>query len=286
MTSRSTTLGSDQEFPIAVAAQNRRRNETADPPAERGQKCTNVIADCGVNSRVTDDALFAGAALRLELRFDECDKRGARFEKFADCRQHKLQRDKADIHRGQIWRRRQPGGIEHADIGLLDGNNIGAATKARVKLIAADIDGIDLPRATLGQNFGKTAGRGADVEANASMDVHCKMIERECKLDAAARYVWMFGLRHDIGGRRNLLRCLAHRYAIGNHQARGNGGLCPGAALKQATRDQEAIGTVSNGHARDYKRDARLWAGHLTSSIPFQFRVRGAAIRTAALRAA
>jgi len=34
--------------------------------------------------------LFAGAAPRLELRFDQCDERGARIEQFTGCRQYKF----------------------------------------------------------------------------------------------------------------------------------------------------------------------------------------------------
>ena len=74
------------------------------------------------------------------------------------------------------------------------------------------------------------------------------MIERGRKLDAAARHIRMLGLGRDDRGRRNLLRRLAHRHAVGGHQAGGNCGLGAGAAFEQAARDQETIGTFSGGH--------------------------------------
>ena len=41
------------------------------------------------------------------------------------------------------------------------------AAQEGMKLIAADIDRIDAPRAALQQHLGKPAGRGADIEADA-----------------------------------------------------------------------------------------------------------------------
>jgi hypothetical protein len=58
----------------------------------------------------------------------------------------------------------------------------------------------------------------------------------------------MFGDGFYVGVRRNLLGWLADAYAVSGDQARGNGGLGPGAAFKQATRDQKAIGTFSAHH--------------------------------------
>jgi hypothetical protein len=77
-----------------------------------------------------------------------------------------------------------------------------------------------------------------------------KMIKRRRKLHPAARHVGVFGLGGDDRGRRNLFRWLAHDNAVGGHPAGGNRGLRAGAALEQAARDQEAIGTFPHGHGR------------------------------------
>ena len=69
-----------------------------------------------------------------------------------------------------------------------------------MQLIAADVDRVDAPRAAQNQDFGEAAGRGADVEADTPGHVEMKMIERRCKLDAAARHIGMLGLGCDDRG--------------------------------------------------------------------------------------
>src|SRR5581483_3810094 len=120
ITRRSTTLGLDQKLAVAIAAQDRRRHDPANPPLQRGQKCGDVAADRRVNGGVTDDALFDGAACRFELRLDQCDKRGAWGEQFAGCRQHEFQRNKAHVDSGEIGSLRKSRRIERANIGLLE----------------------------------------------------------------------------------------------------------------------------------------------------------------------
>ena len=127
-------------------------------------------------------------------------------------------------------------------------DDIAAAAQTRMQLIAADVDRVDAPRAAQNQNFGEAAGRGADVEADAPRHVEMKTIERGCKLDAAARHIRMLGLGCDDRGGRDCLRRLAHRHAVGGHQARGNRSLGAGAAIEQAARDQQAICAFSDGH--------------------------------------
>ena len=76
-------------------------------------------------------------------------------------------------------------------------DDIVTAAQARMQLIAADIDRVDAPRAAREQDLGEAAGRGADVEADAIRHVEREMIERERKLDAAARHIRMLGLGLD-----------------------------------------------------------------------------------------
>ena len=77
-----------------------------------------------------------------------------------------------------------------------------------MQLPAADIDRVDAPRATLQQDFGEAAGRGADIEADAALQIESKLIEGGGELDAAARYVRMLGRGLDSRRSGNLLRRL------------------------------------------------------------------------------
>ena len=74
------------------------------------------------------------------------------------------------------------------------------------------------------------------------------MVERGRKLDAAARDVGVLGRGLDHRSRRDFLRRLAHRHAVGGHAAGRDRGLRARAALEQAARDQKAIGTLAGSH--------------------------------------
>ena len=126
------------------------------------------------------------------------------FEDFADSRQDELERDEAHIDRGEIRLFGKPRRIDAADIGFFHRDDVAAAAQARMKLIAADVDGVDAPRAAHKQDFGEAAGRGADVEADAPGHVEMKMIERGRKLDAAARHIRMRRARRRCPRRRRL----------------------------------------------------------------------------------
>src|ERR1700722_5506583 len=63
MTRCSITFGLDKEFSIAIAAEDRRRNDTADAPAERSDDGADVLANHLVNGLVAHDALLAVAAV-------------------------------------------------------------------------------------------------------------------------------------------------------------------------------------------------------------------------------
>src|ERR1700683_3413331 len=100
--SRSTTLRLEQKLAIAVAAEDRRGDDTADAPAARGHECFHVFTDRGVDERIAHDALLAIAARRLELRLDQRNERGARLQQLFDRRQHELQRDEAHVHGSKV----------------------------------------------------------------------------------------------------------------------------------------------------------------------------------------
>src|SRR5579863_7416690 len=103
-----------------------------------------------------------------------------------------------------------------------------------MKLFAADIHCVNAPCASHGQNFRKAPGRSADIEANTTLYVERKMIERSRKLHAAARHIRMFGFRHYVGRRGNLFGCFTYAHTIRGHKTGSNSGLSASAAFEQA----------------------------------------------------
>jgi hypothetical protein len=75
-----------------------------------------------------------------------------------------------------------------------------------MQLAATDIHGIDSPGAACEQKFGKSAGRGADIEADAAAGIEygigSEVIEGRRELYPATRHVRMcrLGAQHRIGG--------------------------------------------------------------------------------------
>src|ERR1700686_5213055 len=84
ITRRSTTLRLDKKFAVAVAAGDRRRRDTADAPAARGQERADIVADRGVARGVAHDAFLDVTPAGLELRLDQREECGPRVEDFAD----------------------------------------------------------------------------------------------------------------------------------------------------------------------------------------------------------
>src|SRR6185295_9701930 len=69
--SRSTTVSSEQELGVALAARKRRGYDAGDFPAERCDEGRDIVADRRVDLRVAHDAFLGLAAAGLELRFDQ-----------------------------------------------------------------------------------------------------------------------------------------------------------------------------------------------------------------------
>ena len=65
----------------------------------------------------------------------------------------------------------EPAGGKGANVGGLERNNLGPGTQCLVQLAATDIDRIDASRATVQQHLRKSAGRGADIEADATLRI-------------------------------------------------------------------------------------------------------------------
>src|SRR3984957_8687816 len=194
ITSRSTTRRLDEEFAIAVAAENGRGHMGADAPALAHHKRGDVLAYCLMHCRVAHDAFLDSGSLDigtlgLELRLDQRDEAGTRPQQLADRRQHQLERDEADIHDGKIRLFVEPRGIKHADVGLLHRYDLVACAQARMKLPAADIDCVNALSAACHQHLRKAAGGGTDVEANAAGTDAMTMMHSRARLIPAARHI-------------------------------------------------------------------------------------------------
>src|ERR1700741_834340 len=68
----SAAPGCDEEFAVAVAARNGRRDHSGDRPPAGRDKAGDVVADGGMNARIAHDASLhpasAGFEFRLSLR--------------------------------------------------------------------------------------------------------------------------------------------------------------------------------------------------------------------------
>ena len=123
-----------------------------------------------------------------------------------------------------------------------------------MQLAASHIHGIDSPRPACQQDFGKAAGRGADIEADAAAGIkggiEPEVIERGRELHPAPRYVRVrrLGAQDRIGG--NFLRRLRHHHFVRRHAAGGNGGLRLGSALEQTAFDEQPIDADTASHVK------------------------------------
>ena len=119
--------------------------------------------------------------------------------------------------------------------------NLGMRTQAGVQLVAAAVEGVDAPRPAREEDLREPAGRGADVEADAALQIEPEMVEGGGKLDPAAGDVGVRGLggEHGIGGR--LQRRLGDHDAVNPHASGGNGSLRLGAALEESPLDEQAV---------------------------------------------
>src|SRR6266568_877731 len=186
--SRSVTPRPEQELAIAFAAEHRRRQETRDLPAERGDEIDDFLADARLDRGIADDPLFDARPPGRELRLDQRNERGGGSREPQRTGKHPLERDEAHVDDDEIRRLREAPRIERADVGLLERDHVGPLAQPRVELIAADVERIDEPCSTGEQHIGESAGRGADVEAHAAARIDAEVIERRRELWPAARH--------------------------------------------------------------------------------------------------
>ncbi len=243
-------LGNRGDGIADTAAGDRRREGGFDRPAQSGDEGRDVGADGGVDRGIAHDALLEMAALAdLELRLDQRDELRARGRERERRGQHRLERDEAHVDGDNLWHRVEPGGIERPNVRLLQRHHLGPAAQARMQLVAADVDREDAARAAREQDLGEAAGRGADIEADATRDVDRQPVERMGELDPAARDPGKGGLGRERGIDRDRLGGFAHGRAVGGDVAGRDGGLRLGAAVEQAARHQQKVGPLAGAHA-------------------------------------
>src|SRR5690242_17131178 len=181
----SVTHRPEQEFNIAVAAFDRGGDNPENAPADQPEKIGNVIADGGVGSRLTHDALLAAAAANFELRLDQYDEAGRGLSKGKRGRQHQFEGDKTDVDGDEVSRVAEPGRRKFADICFLHLDNIRPCAQRLVQLAAAYIDRIDKLCAALQQHLRKATGRSAHIQTNSLLRIKMKVVKRGRELDAA-----------------------------------------------------------------------------------------------------
>src|SRR5262249_34217203 len=139
-----------------------------DAPAARAHEGGNLVADRGVNERITHDALFCVTSAALELRLDQRQEMRRRPRECERRRQNELERDETRIDDDEVGPLGEPRRVEDANVGRFHGYDLCSPPQAWVHLAPPDIHGIDSPRAACQQDFSKAAGRGADIAADAA----------------------------------------------------------------------------------------------------------------------
>src|ERR671934_2256519 len=99
----SAALGCDEEFTVAVAARNGRGGHSGDHTTARRDKGRDVVADCGMNARITHDAALHTVSAGFELWLDERDEGRRRPRQCERRRQDKLERDETHINDDKVW---------------------------------------------------------------------------------------------------------------------------------------------------------------------------------------
>jgi hypothetical protein len=139
--------------------------------------------------RIAHDAFFHGARTNLELRLDQRNEQSRCFYELYCGRHNQFERNKTDINGHKVWPFIEPAGGKVANIGALERNDLWPGTQCLVELGASDIDRIDKSRASVQQHLCESAGRGADIEADAALRIEVKVVKRCRELDAASRHI-------------------------------------------------------------------------------------------------
>ena len=89
--------GGQEEFAIAVAAENGRGRNPDDLPSQRHHEGGDVGTDGGLDRGIAHDAFFEGAPAGLELRLDERKEARGKTRHRKRRRQNELEGDEAHV---------------------------------------------------------------------------------------------------------------------------------------------------------------------------------------------
>ena len=117
MSSRSITLGTEQELAIAIAAEDRGGHDSENIPAERSDGALHILGHGGMDLGGADDALLDMDPADFELRLDQGDEPRGRLCQSQGRRQNELERDEAHVDDHKGGPRREPARRKHvADV--------------------------------------------------------------------------------------------------------------------------------------------------------------------------
>src|ERR1700694_820395 len=130
----------EQEFAIALSAQDRRRDLASNVVPLLLGVVPELAEHPKVLFRVAHDAALPHRPFaNLELGFDERDDVTRRAEELSNAWQHQAKGDERDIDHGQIRRERQA--IQMPDVDPLQDRDPGILAKTPGQLPVADVDG-------------------------------------------------------------------------------------------------------------------------------------------------
>ena len=193
--------------------------------------------------RIPDDAALADLAFsHLKLRLDQCENESAIFDQPQHRGNHEPKRDEGCIDHGDVDPVRHAAAVVMAEVCPFDADDPGILSEFPSELAVANIDRIDLHCPRLEEAVGEAAGGGPDVEGNQAPDGKAERIEGAPEFEATpadVRILFTPDPDFRIGGDRAsrlVRRPIADKDRPGEDQS-----LRPLAALRQATRDKQAI---------------------------------------------
>src|SRR5437764_3302005 len=130
----SAALGCDEEFAVAVAARNGRGDHSGDHTPAGRDKGRDVVADCGMNARITHDAALHTVSAGFELWLDQRDEGRRCLHQSERSRQHELEGDEAHINDDKVGPFREARRIEAANVGRLHAYDLRSRAQAWVPL--------------------------------------------------------------------------------------------------------------------------------------------------------
>ena len=122
----------------------------------------------------------------------------------------------------------------------------GSAASSRVELAPPDVDGDHGLRASLEQDVGESAGRGADVETDEPARIERKGVEGGGEFHAAPRSVGVRRVGFDRGAVGDPVRRLAQRLAADTDEPGGDRRLRPRPAHKEAALDENDVRALAH----------------------------------------